>query len=95
MTPSEDPPPYSQSAAQKVDTSELQKRQEVSLDKLLRLMLDGLSLGISLLYIIVISKSRHLSPNLTYLWTENFLQSNLSQYMVDDISDILGPVLLV
>lgn len=28
MTPSEDPPPYSQSAAQKVDTSELQKRQE-------------------------------------------------------------------
>ena len=28
MTPSEDPPPYNQSAAQKVDTSELQKRQE-------------------------------------------------------------------
>ncbi|XP_005099451.1 secretory carrier-associated membrane protein 1 isoform X2 [Aplysia californica] len=28
MTPSEDPPPYSQSSAQKVDTSELQKRQE-------------------------------------------------------------------
>ncbi|KAK3770512.1 hypothetical protein RRG08_004223 [Elysia crispata] len=28
MTPSEDPPPYSQSAAQKVDTSELQRRQE-------------------------------------------------------------------
>ncbi|XP_059154186.1 secretory carrier-associated membrane protein 1-like isoform X6 [Physella acuta] len=28
MTPSEDPPPYSQVGAQKVDTSELQKRQE-------------------------------------------------------------------
>ncbi|GFR85261.1 secretory carrier-associated membrane protein [Elysia marginata] len=28
MTPSEDPPPYSQSSAQKVDTSELQRRQE-------------------------------------------------------------------
>ncbi|GFO30669.1 secretory carrier-associated membrane protein [Plakobranchus ocellatus] len=28
MTPSEDPPPYSQTAAQKVDTSELQRRQE-------------------------------------------------------------------
>ncbi|CAL1526579.1 unnamed protein product [Lymnaea stagnalis] len=29
MTPSDDPPPYSQSGAQKVDTSELQKRQEL------------------------------------------------------------------
>ncbi|XP_013080204.1 secretory carrier-associated membrane protein 1-like isoform X1 [Biomphalaria glabrata] len=28
MTPSDDPPPYSQSGAQKVDTSELQRRQE-------------------------------------------------------------------